>query len=170
MAMSSLVPRSAALFMLAGATTLTGCSDGDDAAAVAESTTTVQTTTADPVPSSSTATTQPEAPVDENKVSAAAQDYVDAVNAGDLDALVQSFAEDAEIVDVGRSIKGHDEIRTWADNEVIGGKLRVIEVSPMDGGQDLLVHWAPGGTGGFRAHYRFSVSGDDISHAELTYA
>lgn len=104
-------------------------------------------------------------------VVAAAQAYVDAVNARDLDALVASFAADAEIVDVGRSIRGHDAIRAWADGEVIGGTLRVLAVAEnRANGQKLLVHWAPAGSGGWRAHYDFTVGGGRIIKADLQYA
>jgi hypothetical protein len=40
-----------------------------------------------------------------------AQACVDTVNTRDLNALVSSFARDAEIVDVPRGIRGHDAIR-----------------------------------------------------------
>src|SRR3712207_4558894 len=72
---------------------------------------------------------------------APAQAYVDAVNVGDLDALVAAFAPDGQVTDVSRPIRGRDAIRTWAGNEVIGGRLQVLSVSAMPGGQDLLVHW-----------------------------
>lgn len=103
-------------------------------------------------------------------VAPAAQRYVDAVNAADLDALVAAFAPEAVVVDVSRRIRGHEAIRTWADREVIGGSLRVLESTPMDGGVDLLVHWAPEGSAGFRAHYRFTIGGDVITGADLQYA
>lgn len=104
-------------------------------------------------------------------VDRAAQGYVDAVNAGDLDALVASFAPDAEIIDVSRSIQGHDAIRQWAGNEVIGGTLRVLSIAERRAdGQKLLVHWAPGGSGGWRAHYDFTVGGGRIVKADLQYA
>lgn len=104
------------------------------------------------------------------QVAAQARAYVDAVNGNDLDALVESFAEDGAILDVSRRITGRDAIRTWADNEVMGGTLQVLEVTPMDNGQDLLVHWAPSGSDGWRAHYRFTFKGDKVSLADLQYA
>jgi ketosteroid isomerase-like protein len=103
-------------------------------------------------------------------VDAAGRRYVDAVNAKDLDALAESFAEDGLVIDVSREIRGRDAIRGWADAEVIGGSLRVLEVTPMEGGQDLLVHWAPKGSDGWRAHYRFTYADDRIVKADLQYA
>jgi hypothetical protein len=103
-------------------------------------------------------------------VDEAVERYVTAVNSDDLDGIVGSFPPDGLIVDVGREIRGADAIRRWADNEVIGGRLEVLERHPRDGGIDLLVRFAPGGTGGFRAWYRFDVDDGLISRADLTYA
>jgi outer membrane murein-binding lipoprotein Lpp len=100
----------------------------------------------------------------------AARRYVDAVAAEDLDALVASFTPDAVIVDVGREIRGHDAIRHWADTEVIGGRLTVLGNTPRKGGTTMLVTFAPGGTGGFRASYSFDISGGLITRATLQYA
>lgn len=99
-----------------------------------------------------------------------AQAYVDAVNAGDLDALVAAFAPDGQVTDVTRPIRGRDAIRTWATNEVIGGRLEILSVTSQPGGQDLLVHWAPAGSSGWRAHYRFTMTDTQITRADLQYA
>jgi hypothetical protein len=53
---------------------------------------------------------------------------------------------------------------------VVGGRLEVVEVTPMEGGQDLLVRWAPGGSGGWEARYRFTYAAGLISVADLQYA
>jgi hypothetical protein len=101
----------------------------------------------------------------------AAQAYVDAVARRDLDGLVNAFHPDGRIVDVSRTIAGHDAIRTWAGNEVIGGTLEVLEiVERRPDGQKLLVRWAPAGSDGWRAHYDFTVRDDRISVANLQYA
>ncbi|MEU7530505.1 nuclear transport factor 2 family protein [Saccharothrix sp. NPDC042600] len=100
----------------------------------------------------------------------AARRYVDAVAAGDLDGLVDSFAPEAVIVDVGREIRGHDAIRHWADTEVIGGRLTVLESTARPGGVTMLVRFEPGGTGGFRARYSFDVRDGVIVKADLQYA
>lgn len=110
------------------------------------------------------------APASGPPVAGPAQAYVDAVNAGDLDALVAAFAPDGLVVDVSRRIEGRDAIRAWAGAEVIGGTLRVLEVAAKPGGQDLLVHWAPGGSAGWRAHYRFTMTATTITTADLQYA
>ncbi|MBU2664721.1 nuclear transport factor 2 family protein [Actinoplanes bogorensis] len=110
------------------------------------------------------------APSGSEAVAAPAQAYVDAVAARDLGALAEAFAPDAVVIDVTRRIEGRDAIREWADNEVIGGSLRVLSATPMDGGQDLLVHWAPSGSAGWEARYRFTMNGSHITQADLQYA
>jgi len=123
-----------------------------------------------PVAAAPVASTPP-SPAAASGVSPAVRAYVDAVNAEDLDALVQAFAPNAVIVDVRRQIAGQDAIRSWADREVVGGSLRVIEVvEDRPDGQLLLVQWAPGGSGGWRAHYDFTVSGGRLTAADLQYA
>lgn len=96
--------------------------------------------------------------------------YVDAVNAKNLDALVACFAPDAVIIDVSRRITGVDAIRTWANNEVIGGSLRVIESTPTPNGVRLLVHWAPRGSTGWQAYYTFDYQNGQLTQADLQYA
>lgn len=103
-------------------------------------------------------------------VDPAAQAYVDAVAAKDLDALVAAFHPDAELTDVGREFTGHDEIRDWARNEVIGGTLTVLKNTPKSNGTTLLVRFAPGGTGGFEANYEFDVRDGRIEKLNLQYA
>jgi hypothetical protein len=100
----------------------------------------------------------------------AARRYVDAVASADLDALVASFAPDALIVDVGRVIHGHDAIREWAGNEVIGGRLVVLRTTPRPGGTTMLVRFQPNGGGGFEANYDFEITGQVITKATLSYA
>ncbi|ADB30968.1 hypothetical protein Kfla_1874 [Kribbella flavida DSM 17836] len=118
---------------------------------------------------SAPATTTPATPPSD--VMAAAQAYVDAVARKDLDGLVNAFHPDGRIVDVSRTIAGHDAIRSWARNEVIGGILQVVDiVERRPDGQKLLVRWAPAGSTGWLAHYDFTSRGDRISVAELQYA
>ncbi|MBA9006744.1 nuclear transport factor 2 family protein [Thermomonospora cellulosilytica] len=122
-----------------------------------------------PSPQSSASPTPPSTAV--AGVHPAARAYVDAVNRRDLNALVDAFAPDGRVVDVSRTIAGRDAIRAWADAEVIGGTLRVLSIAGNRAdGQRLLVHWAPSGSGGWRAHYDFTVTGDRIAVADLQYA
>jgi hypothetical protein len=104
-------------------------------------------------------------------LSGGARAYVDAVNAGDLDALVAAFAPDGQVVDVSRRIAGRDAIREWADGEVIGGSLRVDGVTPIGPDvQRVRVHWAPAGSGGWAADYTFTDRDGQVVVADLQYA
>jgi hypothetical protein len=101
----------------------------------------------------------------------AAQCYVDAVNAENLDALVECFAPDGLVIDVSRRFEGAEAVRRWADNEVIGGSLRVLEVAEHhEGSVRLLVHWAPAGSQGWQAYYTFDYADGRITTADLQYA
>ena len=105
------------------------------------------------------------------KLPAPVEQYVTSVNSQDLEGIVNSFLPDGLIIDVGRHIKGSDAIRKWADDEVVGGKLDVLERHPTDAGIDLLVRFTPpGSNGGFRAWYRYTVKNDKIEKVDLTYA
>ncbi|GGU54092.1 nuclear transport factor 2 family protein [Streptomyces lavendofoliae] len=159
--------------LLLGATACSG--DGDGAGTPSATTATggaQDRAAASPAPSDTVSRVRESAPAgdDSDAVDPAAQAYVDAVAAEDLDALVAAFHPDAELTDVGRRFDGHDEIRRWADNEVIGGRLTVLKNTPKSNGTTLLVRFAPGGTGGFEANYEFDVRDGRIEKLNLQYA
>jgi hypothetical protein len=54
-------------------------------------------------------------------------EHIDAINAGDTDRAVATFAEDAYVNDNRREFIGADAIRSWLANEVVGVKV-MIEV------------------------------------------
>ena len=114
----------------------------------------------------STATPTPSPSVSSNP----AQCYVTAVNANDLDGLVACFAPEGVVIDVSRRIVGSQNIRTWANNEVMGGHLEVRESSQIANGVRLLVHWSPKGSLGWNAYYTFTFTGGKIAQADLQYA
>jgi ketosteroid isomerase-like protein len=96
--------------------------------------------------------------------------YVEAVNARNLEGLVNCFASDGVVVDVTRQIKGQEAIRTWARNEVIGGKLEVLENQPGPGRNKLLVKWSPAGSQSWKAWYSFEFKEGKLTSADLQYA
>jgi hypothetical protein len=96
--------------------------------------------------------------------------FVDAIAAKSVDAVVDAFSPDATVIDVTRSFEGHEAIRQWATNELVGGSLRVLEVSNYAGGQELLVEFTPeGSSGGFQAEYRFDVRDNKITRLNMQY-
>jgi SnoaL-like protein len=59
-------------------------------------------------------------------------EYVAAVNAGDLDAIVGTFAEDAYINDARREFRGSDAIRRFIEKEIVGDNI-VMDVREVLG-------------------------------------
>ena len=99
--------------------------------------------------------------------------YTRAVNTGDAGDIAACFTRGALVVDVGRRIAGRPAIRAWADGEVVGGRITVLRTVAHNARLStttLLVRFAPGGSGGFRAHYRFTTSRGLITRLVLTYA
>jgi len=52
-------------------------------------------------------------------------DHIDAINAGDTDLAVATFADDAYVNDNRREFVGIDAIRRWAAKEMVGDKVRI---------------------------------------------
>ena len=98
--------------------------------------------------------------------------FRDAVNNAALDALLDCFASRGLIIDVSRRFAGRSAIRTWASNEFIGGRLTIIRrvAKPRNPtGLTLLVRFAPGGSGGFLAHYRFVTRKGKLVLVDMQY-
>ena len=53
------------------------------------------------------------------------QAFFDATNAGDAAAFLDAFADDAELIDWGRTFRGRDAIARWNDGENIGVQAHV---------------------------------------------
>ncbi|MFJ5261679.1 nuclear transport factor 2 family protein [Streptomyces sp. NPDC088387] len=102
----------------------------------------------------------------------AVRGYVTAVDDRDVEALVAAFAPDAVVSDTGREFRGHDEIRAWASDEVIGGRVTVLDNTPgSGGGSTVLLRFDPEGLlVGFRATYTFDVDDDRIRRVSMAYA
>jgi hypothetical protein len=52
-------------------------------------------------------------------------EHIDAINAGDTDRAVATFAEDAYVNDNCRIFVGVDAIRRWVTNEVVANKVTI---------------------------------------------
>jgi ketosteroid isomerase-like protein len=72
--------------------------------------------------------------------------YIRAINAGDADALLPSFAPNAVVKDIGREICGIAAIKEWADREIfaVNVTLDVSQVVERDG--QTIVTMKIGGT------------------------
>lgn len=53
------------------------------------------------------------------------QSFIEATNAHDSDAFINTFADDAMVNDVARNFWGKDSIKEWADKEIIDVKVTV---------------------------------------------
>ena len=58
-----------------------------------------------------------------NTLTGVVAEHVAAVNAGDLDAIVATFAEDAYINDARREFRGSDAIRRFIEKEIVGDNI-----------------------------------------------
>ena len=59
------------------------------------------------------------------KLDGVVAEYVAAVNAFDVDAIVATFADDALVNDVRREFWGKDAIRRWIREEIVGDRVTV---------------------------------------------
>ena len=68
-------------------------------------------------------------------ISPAAQRYVDAVNAFDIDAVLATFTADAVVNDNHREFTDRDAIRAWIADEIVGDRITmtVTEVVERSG-------------------------------------
>ena len=93
--------------------------------------------------------------------------YFAAQAARNFDTLVTLFADDAIVIDEGKTRRGTKEIRAWRENvaSVYEYSTDLVGVEAADEGEYVArVHLEgnfPGGT--VDLHYRFTVDGDSIS-------
>jgi uncharacterized protein (TIGR02246 family) len=97
--------------------------------------------------------------------------YFAAQAARDFDTLVTLFADDAIVIDEGKSRRGTKEIRAWRENvaSVYEYTTDLVGVETTDEGEYVarahLEGNFPGGTVDLR--YRFTVDGDSIRRLEI---
>jgi len=97
--------------------------------------------------------------------------YFEAVGRGRAGEVADCFAEGGVVVDVDRPIVGRAAIRAWAEEEVVGGRYRVLDSTPRGGGVTVLLTFTPPDeTDAFRARYSFDLAGGKIARVDLQYA
>ncbi len=67
------------------------------------------------------------------------QAMVDATNRGDREALLNAFADNATLIDFGRTFAGRAEIARWNDNENIGTHTHIAVTSVARSGLSVTV-------------------------------
>jgi hypothetical protein len=66
-------------------------------------------------------------------------EFIQAVNAFDLDAVVNTFAKDGYVNDNRREIVGIDAIRRWLSKEIVGDKVTMDVREVIDHHGDTIV-------------------------------
>src|SRR6202140_4603949 len=69
-------------------------------------------------------------------------EHIDAINAGDTDRAVATFAEDAYVNDNHREFVGIDAIRRWVAKEMVGDKVTIEVREVLDHYGDTVVRGA----------------------------
>jgi ketosteroid isomerase-like protein len=99
-------------------------------------------------------------------VPAAIHAFIETTNAGDSDAFVAVFTEDAFLSDWGRDFVGHDGIASWDASDNIGKRSRfeLLGIKPGLGDQQFIatVHVTGDGYNG-TSDLEFTVRGDRIA-------
>jgi hypothetical protein len=72
---------------------------------------------------------------------------IDATNRGDSEALLGVFAEDAILVDWGRTFSGKTKIARWNSDENIGTKNRIRVTGVKRSGREVIVRVVVSGRG-----------------------
>ena len=97
--------------------------------------------------------------------------YFAAQIARDFDALVTLFADDAVVIDEGKTRRGTKEIRAWRENVTSAYEYTTELVDVEAAGEGNYVARAhlegnfPGGTADLQ--YRFTLDGDAIGRLEI---
>ena len=73
-------------------------------------------------------------------------EHIAAVNAGDTDAIVATFAPDAYVNDARREINGVDAIRRWVAKEMVGDHVTMEVREIVDNYGDIVVRAKYDGT------------------------
>ena len=98
-------------------------------------------------------------------------DYIGANARLDVDAMLKPFAADAVLVDVGHRLKGHAELRTLFEEEVVAVKaIFTPDGARRENGQVVVEGPAHGDFKGspIRFTYRFTLENDAIQTLEIT--
>jgi ketosteroid isomerase-like protein len=97
---------------------------------------------------------------------AAIQAFVDTTNAGDSDAFVAVFTEDAFLSDWGREFVGHEGVASWDRTDNIGKRshFELLGVKPGVGDQQFIATVVVTGDGyNGTSDLEFTVRGDKVA-------
>lgn len=94
---------------------------------------------------------------------------IDATNAGDSDAFVAAFTDDAHLEDWGKGFDGHEGVRSWDSTDNIGRNSHFEATGVERDGDEWVVSLVVTG-GGFNgtSDFRFTLRGDLIARMTIT--
>lgn len=94
---------------------------------------------------------------------------IEATNAGDSDAFVAVFTDDAYLEDWGKGFHGHDGVRSWDATDNIGRHSHFEAAGVEQDGDDWIVSLEVTG-GGFNgtSDFRFTLRDDRIARMTIT--
>jgi len=69
-------------------------------------------------------------------------EHIKAVNAFDIDAIVDTFSDDAYVNDNRREFVGRDAVRRWVTEEMVGDHVRIDVREVLDHHGDIIVRGA----------------------------
>jgi len=95
--------------------------------------------------------------------------FVEATNAGDTEAFLGTFADDASLIDWGRSFQGREQIAHWNQSDNIGVKshLRIVRVAAADGTYRVRIAVTGDGFSG-EGDMTFTIDDDRIASLVIT--
>lgn len=95
--------------------------------------------------------------------------FVEATNAGDTEAFLDTFKADASLTDWGRSFQGREEIARWNQSDNIGVKsqLRIVSITPAEGIYRVRIAVKGKGFNG-EGDMTFALDGDRIASLVIT--
>ncbi len=80
------------------------------------------------------------------ELSGVVADHIRAVNSGDVDAVIATFAHDAYVNDNRREINGIGAIQRWVEKEMIGDSVTIDVTEVIDHYGDVIVRGRYDGT------------------------
>lgn len=101
----------------------------------------------------------------------AIQAFVDTTNAGDSDAFVAVFTEDAFLSDWGKEFEGREGVAAWDRSDNIGRKSHfdLLGVKPGTGDQQFIATVMVSGEGfNGTSDLEFTLRGDRVSRLVIT--
>ncbi|MFC9691627.1 nuclear transport factor 2 family protein [Kribbella sp. NPDC056951] len=103
------------------------------------------------------------------EIPAAVQRALTAIDQQDNDAFVAAFAADGYVDDWGRQFRGHDGIRSWSDNELIGKRATFTDTRVSTPGNPITLVTQVGGDGfNGPSHFTFDIQGDQLASMTIT--